>query len=405
MADWIDRELWRLPAAGEYRDAVDLELLLTEAPEPIWPGLMSCDLIPLISNSAGDWLCVRVDAANVAGQIVQWYHGGGDWIPWGEDLAEAILFDALVDRISPLSKRHAVPAETPRSTASGDDRVLRWALTRVADSVASAFGSEMDSRQIAETLLQAEVAEVAVRCELLLLALKQPPRESIERMLGEQVTKISRTQCTEWAFDVDRIPAEYRGQGNSATGKSWFDCQDWSEAARHARSACKLAPELAWPWEILGYEAERNRDIEAAVDAYRIAARCSVFTDQSVRMNTHWESDQSSKFCIARLKHLCPDLFRDDSYLRELSESDPVHRRSTMTAYWTRLASEHRDAGNFSEAYRCYMAAGWDIGAEPITAYGDLLDRIAEVALRCGQRARAEVASTHRRCLRQRYGI
>ena len=55
--------------------------------------------------------------------------------------------------------------------------------------------------------------------------------------------------------------------------------------------------------------------------------------------------------------------------------------------------------------YRCYMAAGWDIGAEPITAYGDLLDRIAEVALRCGQRARAEVASTHRRCLRQRYGI
>ena len=65
----------------------------------------------------------------------------------------------------------------------------------------------------------------------------------------------------------------------------------------------------------------------------------------------------------------------------------------------------HLAAEEIAEAHECYMAAGWDLGAGPITVYGEILDRVHETATQCGQRARAELAATHRRCLSDRYGI
>ena len=70
LADWLDREIWKSAGVGEYREPADVDQLLEPAPEPIWPGLMCCDFIPLIHNAAGDWLCVRVDQNNEASQIV-----------------------------------------------------------------------------------------------------------------------------------------------------------------------------------------------------------------------------------------------------------------------------------------------------------------------------------------------
>ena len=96
LVDWFDSDIWKRKGCGEYSSPVEPALLLSDAPEQVWPGLMSCDLIPLVESTAGDWLCVRVDENSMASEVVQWYHGGGDWIPWGQDIAQAIVFDGYL---------------------------------------------------------------------------------------------------------------------------------------------------------------------------------------------------------------------------------------------------------------------------------------------------------------------
>ena len=91
-------------------------------------------------------------------------------------------------------------------------------------------------------------------------------------------------------------------------------------------------------------------------------------------------------------------------YLRLLCEPNSEHRRSRATDYWIRQAEESQAAGDMAKACDQFHSAGWDLGAEPMTSYGRLLDGITETAELAGQIARAEFARTYRRCLKQRYG-
>ena len=407
LSDWFDSEIWQRRGCGEYCCAVDPALLLSEAPEPIWPGLMSCDLIPLVGNTSGDWLCVRVGEDSHASEVVQWYHGGGDWIPWGRDIAQAIIFDGLIDRISSDSRRHAVPAVAPRSTShtDGDDGLLDWALGHTADALAESLRTARDSDQVAACLLNAQVSEVAIHCELILKALCHTDVESLQLAIGSNAKLLSRNQLTEWVFDHARIPEDYRQQIWSGTHGMTLVEQNWNLAASHARAVTALAPHLAWGWEILGYCEERSRRTDLAIDAYSRAAGCSVFTDQSVRFNTHWATDDASKFSIERMRHLDESTIEKSEYLSTVSKAGNADRRLAVTDYWKQRAVMHLEAGEVADACECYMSAGWDLGAGPITVYGEILERVHETATQCGQSARAELAATHRRCLSDRYGI
>ena len=102
---------------------------------------------------------------------------------------------------------------------------------------------------------------------------------------------------------------------------------------------------------------------------------------------------------------LRPDSVTRSPYLSALCDQDAGRRRSITMAYWAREAAGHEAAGEVREAHRCLMAAGWDVGAAPIDVFGELMERIADTAEQSGQAARAELARTHRRCLRDRYGI
>ncbi|HBV63905.1 MAG TPA: hypothetical protein DEF45_12875 [Rhodopirellula sp.] len=407
LTDWFDSGIWQSHGCGEYCCAVDPALLLADAPEPIWPGLMSCDLIPVIGNTSGDWLCVRVGENNEASEVVQWYHGGGDWIPWGRDIAQAIVFDGLIERISSDSRRHAIPAIAPRSTghAERDDGLLNWAFGHMADGLADSLNNARDSEQVAACLLDAQVSEVAIHCELILKALCHTDVESLQLAIGLDAESLSRNQLTEWVFDHSRIPDEYRQKIFSSKHGMELGEQNWSSAASHARAVTLLAPHLAWGWEIVGYCEERSGHTDLAIDAYDKAARCSVFTDQSVRLNTHWATDHASKFSIERMCQLDEVTIEKSEYLSTVSKAGNADRRSAVTDYWKQRAVMHLEAGEIADAYECYMAAGWDLGAGPITVYGEILERVHETATQCGQSARAELAATHRRCLRDRYGI
>ncbi len=407
LIHWFDAEIWQRHGCGEYCRAVDPTLLLSDAPEPIWPGLMSCDLIPLIGNTSGDWLCVRVDEDSKASEVVQWYHGGGDWIPWGRDIAQAIVFDGLIERISADSRRHAIPAIVPRSNEheEQDDELLNWAFGHMPDGLVESLKTAGDSEQVAACLLNAQVSEVAIHCELILKALCHADVKSLQLAIGLDVESLGRNELTEWVFDISRIPEKHRQQIVSGKHAVELVEQNWDSAALHAKAVTLLAPQLAWGWDILGYCEERSGNTALAVDAYSKAARCSVFTDQSVRFNTHWATDDASKFSIERMRQLDESTIEKSEYLSTVSKAGNGDRRTAVTDYWKQRAVMHLAADEASEAYECSMAAGWDLGAGPITVYGEILELAHKTATQSGQRARAELAATHRRCLNDRYGI
>ncbi len=406
LADWFDSETWKLVGSGEYREPVAPESLLVPAPEVIWPGLMGCDLLPLIGNTAGDWLCVRVDQNNVMSEVVQWYHGGGDWIPWGEDLAQAILFDAAIERIPGAARRHAVPAENPRPVVDAaqrrQDPLLQWARSHRPDAVAALFDRQLQGQEIAEAMLESQLAEVAVRCELVISLLTHWPRAILHSLFRDDAS-LDRSDLAKWSFDLDQMPEPIRHNLQKQTGVA--ASQDWDAAAVHANRVCEIAPELAWGWEIFGYAAERRGDLSSAIAAYRRASTCSVFTDQSIRLDTHWMASESAKFSVARLKQLRPDEVATSTYFQILCQPDAGQRRRQATAYWTEQAGQMAGNNDPCQTHRCHVAAAWDLGAEGIQSYASVLDRITESAQDAGQEGRAEVARTHLLCLRERYGV
>lgn len=405
LADWFDREIWKRVSGNEFCEPVPADELLVEAPEVIWPGLMPCDLLPILGNASGDWLCLRVDAQDHASEVVHWYHGGGDWLPWGRSISEAILFDTLSGRLPSPARRHAVPAaDARRRVPIADDELLGWARGQIHPEISALIERPGEPEDLAEALLRHDVAEIAVRCELVQSALKETLSATLDPATAEQLG-VDWNQVVQWMFDTQKMPLATRQRLQRDYGLSISKPQDWEAAERHSRQVVSRAPELAWAWDVIGYAAERRGDSEIAIDAYRRAAGCSVFTDQSVRLRTHWTAEDAAKFSASRLQECYADVVQQSEYLQLLCGSDPQDRRQRLSAHWIALADASAAAGDWATAQQRYHAAGWDLGAEPLAIYGDLLVQIATAAEKAGQRARAELARTHRRCLQDRYNF
>jgi hypothetical protein len=206
-------------------------------------------------------------------------------------------------------------------------------------------------------------------------------------------------------FDNDRIPAEFRIELSRKFNVDLEAKQDWERAAHHCRRVIELTPSLAWAWDILGYTRERAGDLEKAVNAYVQGVQSSVFTDQSVRLRTHWAGDEASKFSAARLLQLVPAIVQKSTYLRLLCEGDPEQRRRQATLHWLAESDQATADGEVGVAHKNLVRAGWDLGAEPISAFAEILQRIAETAVQADRAALAELADTHRVCLRSRFGV
>ncbi len=397
--DWFDRSLWKQSGSGEFCNAVDPVELLEKTPDILWPGLMPCDFLPLIGNDAGDWLGVHVDAQNQASEIRHWYHGGGDWIPWGRTLAEAILFASVSDRLPGPHRRHAIPAEPIRPSDS-EGPWLAWALRHLPAAMKATTDS-LDGPALADLFLQHGVAEVAVRCELVQHALSESLTETLNPKLADQLG-VDPGSLIQWTFDQDRMPQDVHNR--LTKDFDWQPAkQDWQTAAKHCQAVTAIAPQLGWAWDVLAYSLERSGETQQAIQAYRQAAKCSVFTDQSIRLRTHWESVRSGKFSVARLSQLDPELAQRDAFIQAMLVSDPEARRIAVTEHWLGKAAKVSEQP--AVAVEHMIAAGWDLGADPMSVYGSLLQQIAETADAANQTARARVAETHRMCLKERYGV
>ena len=128
-------------------------------------------------------------------------------------------------------------------------------------------------------------------------------------------------------------------------------------------------------------------------------------TDQSVRLRTHWAAGDASKFSAARLLNVAPAIVQNSTYLRMLCEGDAEQRRRQATLHWLAESDQATAHGDVGVAHENLVRAGWDLGAEPISTYAEILERIAETALQANREAQAELADTHRACLRSRFGV
>lgn len=428
-ADWFDTLACQATLDGEFFEPVHPEQLLDAAPEVIWPGLMPPDLMPLAGNTLGDWLCGRIGSDDTISEVVHWYHGGGDCLPYGRTMSEALLYDALAPRFAGWRLRLAQPAE-PLPSASRRrlaDRIgTRWALQHLGVPLAEVFSEEVPACRVAEVLLEHGVAEVAVRCDHVLAALDNEIRRRMTPQLAAQLGVGWERDVVRWMFDVGQASEALRRQMASQWGvpePSW-KLQDWMAAADHCRQVAAVRDDLAWVHDILGWAAERCGRLDEAIEHYCQGAQASLFTDQSVRFRTHFDSDQVCKFSIARLRHLGREDRLDAEYLRCLlvgprhAGPDDATWRDRVCQYWLDKAEHSTAAGIRSAAsrqesspgvaaaarrYELVYRAGWDVGCDTIQRYGQLLAQLAEAAAAAGQAARAELAKTHAECLHGRY--
>lgn len=412
---WFDDEADKHLLAGSFRTPVDIVDLLETAPPDLWPGFMLPDTLPLVSNDYGDWWCLRVGADNEISEVIQWSHGGGDWLPVGQSIAEAALWDTLQlwrsHAIGVQPAAHEYPLRTPPLSLTGSTRELfiSWLASRLPSSKVELDdllrGVEQgDYRRGLECLLEHQWSVGAAACELVEVALQGQLTLLADNKLAHRCGINWAPEYTSWLFDTEHVSPEARNMLREYSPGVAFT-QDWNLAELWSDHIQQLRNDLSWTGDIAGWSAERRLDIPQAVDRYFKNRHASAFTDQSVRLRSHWFPERFGKFSIAQLarlqEHLTPQQ-SSDAYL-QLLWNEPAHKtRAAIREFWLNQARGALQLQAYDQAYFFYTQAGWDLGAERLSDYLDILDGLSHCASMAGWPARAQVAATHAHCLRGR---
>ncbi|RMF39327.1 MAG: hypothetical protein D6753_14070 [Planctomycetota bacterium] len=420
--DWFDCAADQVQPRGALRHCVSVDLLKAEAPEAIWAGFMLPDTLPIVGNEYGDWICVRVEANGCLGELVYWYHGGGDWIPVGDRLAEALLHDAIdlfrPDYHQPLRGAGESLAELARpQTADLQCETWRnWLIDQLSDAsrsgaqVRAAISTIHDQladgkHEHAVALLQEfGWAKFAAACDLIEYCLRNPVRALAQPSVAERCGIVWYPDFVEMLFDVDLVPRDMRQQLSHAAGldtHAW-PRQDWERACRIATAVLSQRDDLGWAFAIAGWGQERQREFRQAVDIYHRGRLATSFSDQSVRLGYHATTESLCKFTIAQLQGLRKYMREDQAADWYLQTYFRPHRRSLLhevSQAWQERAARQFAEGRFAEAYDSFYRAGWDLGVSRLGEYAPILEAMVASAERAGSDARAEVARTHLRRL------
>ncbi|MDX1929701.1 MAG: hypothetical protein SFV81_24455 [Pirellulaceae bacterium] len=427
---WFDRDARSVPLAGEFRESNQFGFLLDRAPIIVWPGLMLPDTLPLVGNEYGDWLCVRIDSDNRLGELLHWYHGGGDWIPVGRTIAEAVLHD-IVDQFRPRVGqvlRGAAESTSPEHLQDVVERLRNQHLQSwLADSLSDSPDANVTPARPSAEILQAVInalptngylpavqlleqvgwAVEASLCDQIEYALQVPIRSLASEEIPKRFGLNYEPDYVRWLFDSQQIPLNALHQIQEILHSLGLPpvqphSQDWGEAERLALRLLERRQDLAWAVEIAGWAAKRRGDFDAACAIYFEGRFASAFSNQSIRMRSHGFDSRFGKSALAELwqlrDHLNPQQ-RADVYLQKVWHAPARSLQREVQEYWMTNAKEAMNAGQYAAAYESYYRAGWDIGAQRMTDYLDIFGGLIESARAAGWLARANVAATHLACL------
>ncbi|MHB8862704.1 MAG: SMI1/KNR4 family protein [Pirellulaceae bacterium] len=406
---WLDEQVWRESGGGEFSRAQTPEQLLDPPPGVIWAGFMLPDTLPIIGNDYGDWLCLRIAADGTVSELVQWSHGGGDWIPYGRTLAEGLLYDAAVRFLYPhrASFAKAEPAAPEHFRAA--DWAWRW-MTRQNRPVPRFWPLDGEPlsppplRALRDGLAAAGVAEFAIRRDRILEHLESPLKSRSHAALAQELEVSWEPEFVSWLFDTARIPPAARQQLISRLSAVVGDpfVQDWAAAEAEAAAVLEVRDDLGWAFDIAGWAAERRGAARLAVQRYLAGLQTSWFSDDTLQFRTHWFDEGYGKFAASRLAvlsdHLTP-LQQRDPYLQIFLDNEPRTMRTRVQQHWISLAREASRRKAHREAYAYYYRAGWDLGMLPVKAYDEVLQQLGTCAQASGSPALAALAALHHRFL------
>ena len=396
LAAWFDEGLWEREAGGEFHCPLPPEKLIDPPPGLIWTGFLPPDMLPLISNDYGDLLCLRVGRGNAVREIVAWRHGGGDWIPYGASLAEALLYDAAIG--SPYSQQEQF-VDRDQIDPVERDTFARWAYQWLAPT-ADDWPADRSPEAWIAALGESDIACDAISRDICLRSLHTPLRESRGISVARELEIRWSPEFVSWQFDGSQTPESIRPilAAKLDTSPGTLLAQEWDAAAAEALRVVERRGDLGWAWDLLGWNAERQGDIPAAIAAYRRGLQTSQFADQAIDFRTHWFDDGFAKFSAWRLYELRDQLSpaqRGDDYLRIFHASDAAMLRRRIGRYWIDAAERAANANDPRAAYRCFRNAGWDVGLHQLSDYELVLTGMIHAATKANDLARAEVARAH----------
>ncbi|MCA9128941.1 MAG: hypothetical protein KDB22_17765 [Planctomycetales bacterium] len=424
---WFDHPSPESLLCGAFQTAVSVEALFADQPSAIWPGLMLPDTLPVIGNEYGDWICARVCSNDHFVELLHWYHGGGDWIPVGRSLVEAVMHD-VADSLRPSGLQmlrgasETIQLSDHQDFASPLTRVLSdpWYANSL-DCLASAAGNPWNPQSVLSSFLESlqkssyhtalDILERAGLCTEAVAC------DQIERLLQTPLTAIASHEVaaaigSDWSpdfvralFDLSVVDEERRADicHHAGLTQDQWPFQDWESAEQYALKIIARRSDLAWAYDIAGWAAQRDGRFDAAMKVYWRGRHASPFTDQSVRIRSHWYPERFCKFSISQIVALSDQLnsglFRDP-YL-DLFQT-PSFDAQDVAEYWLHLGELAMRENRYAEAYDLFYRAGWDLGVRQLAGYFPILTRLAEAAEAAGFRARAAVALTHLACLEDR---
>jgi tetratricopeptide (TPR) repeat protein len=404
---WLDEEHWQHPGGAEFCRPLTPAQLMDPEPGTIWAGFMLPDTLPVIGNNYGDWLCLRIAPSGTVAEVVCWSHCGGDWLPYGSNLAEALLYDAAARVIHPRKPEFTEPDPPSEQVFRPAEWARHWVgggPTPIAPFWTNDEKQERDRQVLLKQLSQARVAEVAVLRDSVLHHLESPLKLRSDAKLAEKLNVAWEPNFVRWLFDTDLIPPQTREElcQHFSSGDGQLLVQNWDAAYDDAQRVIALRSDLGWAYDTAGWAAERRGDLQQAVQFYLQGLHTSLFSDDTVRFRTHWIPEGMGKFAAARLADLKSSMSpqqQHDPYLALFWENDPESLRVRVRDFWTAKARLAADQGDPLEAYHCYYQAGWDMGLHFVSSYEEILDGLIRSAKDAGSAALASVAELHRRCL------
>lgn len=334
LVDWYDNERWRQPYGGGFFEFISPEELIDEQSAAVWGGQMLPDSLPLADNGGGDVLAMRFGEKSTCEEIVRWSHGAGQWSPWGATLAEALFFDFLTKHES--AEDQESPLEEP---------VFDWTLERL-------FQEEAARERMRALVDSGEIAGLE--------------------------TQLARGLCR-----IPLLEREVRRCCDAAQGIP----VEWKRAADVAGQVAAIRTDLAWPFAVLGREAELRGDGATAAKRF-IEEMCALGT--TAGFTEAWQEPPN------------PHAARFERYASQISDARERERiaakvRQETREYWTSLARWAEAQGDVVHGYEYWFLAGWD------EFFTNDMDKILESLARCadqaGYDARARIARRHARGL------
>ena len=395
LIEWFDCVWSQYRLEGEFHQPLAPYQLLEDSLEALWPGFMLPDTIPIITNDYGDWLCLRVGANDEVSEVLHWYHGGGDFLPFGSNLAEALLYDVCQFVGRKRTPWDSTPSEEARASIwPWLAKHLQSTEAQIVEIVEGFRKGQVD--QGLTMLAERGWCRDAVDRDRIDRALGTPLRQIADPKLALRLGVTWEREMTRWLFDTKTIPDSYRTALQELfEPRSDWDSQDWTQAESIAEGALNRRSDLAWASDVSGWGAFRRQDYELAFQRWEKGLLASVFSDQSTMFRSHWFSQEFGKFSAAMLyqsRDRLPESMQANLYWQNITRQGTLTANQRATEYWYQIAKAESNA---AAQYEAWYRAGWDVGCTNRAQFQTILSGLVDSAWSAGWKARHAVAKAH----------